>query len=59
MSVYTLSTVPLIQRLEGIVIQVWFTDDAATAGSLIDLLDWWKQLSAMGPGFAWLSHECI
>jgi len=55
MSMYALSTVPLIQRLESIATKVWFADDAAAAGSLIDLLDWWKQLSAMGSGFGY--HE--
>jgi len=43
MSIYTLSTVPLIQRLGDIATQVWFADDAATAdGTRV-----------------WLSHECI
>jgi len=28
-------------------------DDAAASGSFIDLLDWWKQLSATGPGFGY------
>ena len=37
MAMYALSTVPLINKLEGLAAQVWFTDDAATAGSLSDL----------------------
>jgi len=44
MAMYALSTVPLINKLEGLATQVWFTDDAA--GPLVDLLDWWKQLEA-------------
>jgi len=49
-SMYVLSTIPLIQTLEGKATQVWFADDAA-AGSLVDLLACWKQVSALGPGF--------
>jgi len=49
MAMYVLSTVPLINKLEGLATQVWFADDAA-AGSLVDLLNWWKQLSTLGPG---------
>jgi len=52
LSSYVLSTVPLIQRLDSIATQVWFADNAA-AGSLVDLLDWWKQLSALGSGFGY------
>ena len=37
---YVLSTVPLINKLEGLATQVWFSDDAAPAGSLVDLLNW-------------------
>jgi len=32
---------------------MWFADDAAAAGSLVDrLLDWWK-LSTLGPGYGY------
>ena len=54
MAMYTLSTVPLINRLEGLAAQVWFAaDDAAAAGSLVDLLIWWKQLLTLGPGYGY------
>ena len=53
MAMYALSTVPLINRLEGLATQVWFTDDAAAAGSLVNLRNWWKQLSTLGPGYGY------
>ena len=37
MAMYALSTVPLINRLEGLAAQMWFADDAA-AGSLVVLI---------------------
>ena len=36
-AMYALSTVPLINRLEGLAAQMWFADDAA-AGSLVVLI---------------------
>ena len=53
MAMYTLSTVPLINKLEGLATQVWFADDAIAAGSLVDLLNWWKQLSTLAPGYGY------
>ena len=53
MAIYALSTVPLIQKLDGLATQVWFADDAAAAGSLADLLVWWKQLFGLGPGYGY------
>ena len=53
MSMYALSTVPLIHRLEDIATQVWFVDGAAAAGSPVDVLAWWRKLSALGPGFGY------
>ena len=53
MAMYVLSTAPLINKLEDLATQVWFADDAAVAGSLVDLLNWWKQLSTLGPGYGY------
>jgi len=54
MVMYALSTeVPLINTLEGLATQVWFTDDTAAAGSLVGLLDRWKQLSTLGPEYGY------
>jgi len=53
MAMYALSTVPLINKLEGLATQVWFADDA---GSLVDLLNWWKQLSTLGPGYGYYAN---
>jgi len=39
MAMYVLMTVLLINKLEALATQVWFADDAAFSGSLVDLLD--------------------
>jgi len=56
MSMYAVFTVPPIHRLEGIATQAWFADDAAAAGSLVDVLAWWRKLSALGPGFGYYAN---
>ena len=53
MTIYALSAVPLIQKLDGLATQVWFADDAAAARSLAHLLVWWKQLSCLIPGYGY------
>ena len=50
---YARSTVPSIRKLDGLSTQVWFADDAAASGSLVDLLAWWKQLSGLGPDYGY------
>ena len=49
MTMYALSTVPLLNRLEGLAAQVWFAGDA---GSLVDFL------IDLGPG-VWVPCECF
>ena len=46
MLMYALATVPLIERLKEKVnvSQVWYADDASTAGKLRNLYSWWNQL---------------
>ena len=53
MAMYELSTVSLINMLKSLATQVWFADDAATVGSLADLLNWWKRLSTLDPGYGY------
>ena len=49
MPLYALSTVPLIKRLPGSVLQSWYADDASASGQIEHLLNWWKVLSELGP----------
>ena len=44
MAMYALALVPMITYLSDIVKQVWYADDAAAAGHLIDLRTWWDNL---------------
>lgn len=45
MGMYALGILPLIKKLGK---QVWFVDDAAAAGKLIELREWWNQI---GPNY--------
>ena len=39
MPMYAISVVPVIQQLMGMARQVWYADDAAAGGSLLQLKD--------------------
>ena len=56
---YALVTVPLIKKLHGNYKQVWYADDAAAVGRIVDLHNWWDKISTSGPGFAWLLSKCF
>ena len=53
MPMYALATIPLINQLKGDNTQVWYADDAAAAGNLSCLRDWWDKLSLLGPKFGY------
>ena len=44
---YTLATIPLLKNLDGIYNQVWFVDDAAAVGRIVDLHDWWDRICTL------------
>ncbi len=54
MPMYALATVPLIQKLNLEVLQVWYADDATAAGKLPTLREWRNRLTAHGPAFGYL-----
>ena len=56
MSMYALATIPLIKKLDGNYKQVWFADDAAAVGRIVDLRDWWDRISTYGPGFGYFPN---
>ena len=56
MPLYALATIPLIKKLDGNYKQVWFADDAAAMGKIVDLRDWWDRLSTSGPGFGYFPN---
>ena len=53
MPMYALATIPLIQRLQGDLNQVWYADDSAAIGKLPALREWWDKLTAIGPDFGY------
>ena len=58
MPMYALATIPLISRLgESLdVVQVWYTDDASTAGDLFSIQSWRDNLSSLGPPFGYFAN---
>ena len=56
MPMYALATIPLIKKLDGNYKQVWFADDAAAVGRIVDLRVWWDRLSTSGPGFGYFPN---
>ena len=36
--------------------QVWYADDAAAVGRIVDLRDWWDEISTSGPGFGYFPN---
>ena len=56
MPTYALATIPLIQKLEGNHRQVWYADDAAAVGKILDLRDWWERLSTIGPSYGYFPN---
>ena len=55
MAMYALGTLPLIRRSNPskLIQQVWYADDGSAGGSLSDLLDWWHQLTDLGPKYGY------
>ena len=55
MAMYAIGTLPLIRRSNPskLIQQVWYADDGSAGGSLSDLINWWHQLSDLGPKFGY------
>ena len=56
MAMYAIATVPLIERLQQHVTQVWFADDATAGGKLLDLRNWWDQLVECGQDYGYSAN---
>ncbi len=56
MAMYGLATTPLIRRLDGLCMQVWYADDSAAAGRLAQLREWWDKLASEGPSFGYYAN---
>ncbi|MDA8002339.1 MAG: reverse transcriptase domain-containing protein, partial [Alphaproteobacteria bacterium] len=53
MSMYAIAVLPLILELENLAKQLWFADDAAAAGRLRTLKQWWDTLVERGPKYGY------
>ena len=49
-------TIPLINRLNGEALQVWYADDAAAVGKISSLHEWWNKLSSLGPSYGYFTN---
>ena len=56
MAMYTIGTLPLISKLQGIVLQCWYTDDSATVGNILNLKWWWNVLLVLGPRYGYFPN---
>ena len=56
MPMYVLATIPLIKKLKGSSKQIWYADDATTAGKIADLRAWWDLLISEGPDFGYFPN---
>lgn len=50
MPMFAIGVVPLIRHLYGTARQVWYADDSAAAGSLLELRQWWDSQDQNFPG---------
>ena len=55
MPFYAIATAPLIKRLNYIVPQLWYADDAAGIRKLVTLRRWWDEICDIGPHYGYFS----
>ena len=56
MTMYTIVMVPLINRLHLLADQIWYADDAAACGSMLQLRQWWDSLNHLGPLYGYFPN---
>ena len=56
MAMYAIGTLPLIDKLQGIVQQCWYADDSAAGGTILDLKRWWNLLQVLGPRYGYFPN---
>jgi len=55
---YALATIPLIRKLKNSlndVNQIWYADDAAAAGKVKRLREWWDLINTEGPKYGYFT----
>jgi hypothetical protein len=53
MAMYTIGTLPLIEKLQDLGNQVWFADDSAAGSTIEQLREWWDRLREEGPKYGY------
>ena len=54
MAMFAIATRPLIERLSSAKAdQIWFADDAAGGGKILNLRNWWDLLVRHGPSYGY------
>ena len=53
MAIYAIALCPLIDRIQHEAMQIWYADDAGASGKLVDLKQWWNNLSTIGPEYGY------
>ena len=53
MAMYAIGMLPLIHKLQSVVAQVWYADDASAGGRASGLREWWDRLQTSGPLFGY------
>ena len=56
MPMYALGILPLIQRSSVDVNQVWYADDAAATGTVLNLKEWWDNINNFGPSYGYYAN---
>ncbi len=59
MPMYALASIPLIRNLSHSldeVKQLWYADDAAAAGTITQLQDWWNHINKIGPKYGYFTN---
>ena len=53
MPMYAIGIIPVIRQMMGMARQVWYADDAAAGGSLLQLKNWWSGLLSSSSHFGY------
>ena len=53
MPMYAIAILPLIDRIDHAVKQIWYADDASATGRITDLRMWWDKLVSIGPSYGY------
>ena len=57
MPMYALGILPLIDRVSGDLMQVWYADGATACGGLSEIRLWWDRLLQFGPDFGYFPRH--